>query len=72
VGTDELGWHTLYGAVHHLEEVAHEATGALGGVVGWLVNTLASALVGLVVGAVIVLVLNLTVHRRKPAAEAAH
>ncbi len=65
VGSDELGLHALYGAVHHLEEAAHEATGALGGVVGWLVNTLASALVGLVVGAVIVLVMNLTVHRRK-------
>ena len=30
VGTDELGLHVLYGAVHHLEEAAHEATGALG------------------------------------------
>ncbi|MGR6963602.1 DUF808 domain-containing protein [Geodermatophilus sp. URMC 61] len=65
VGSDELGLHAVYGAVHHLEELAHEATGALGGVVGWLVNTLASAVVGLVVGAVIVLVMNLTVHRRK-------
>ena len=71
VGSDELGLHALYGAVHHLEEAAHEATGALGGVVGWLVNTLASALVGLVVGVLIVLVMNLTVHRRKarPASE---
>jgi uncharacterized protein len=65
VGSDELGLHAVYGAVHHLEELAHEATGALGGVVGWLVNTLASALAGLVVGALIVLVMNLTVHRRK-------
>jgi hypothetical protein len=65
VGSDELGLHAVYGFVHHLEELAHEATGALGGVVGWLVNTFASALVGLVVGAVIVLVMNLTVHRRK-------
>jgi Uncharacterized protein conserved in bacteria len=68
VGSDELGLHAVYGAVHHLEELAHEATGALGGVVGWLVNTLASALIGLVVGALIVLVMNLTVHRRKSAA----
>jgi predicted DNA repair protein MutK len=68
VGSDELGLHAVYGAVHHLEELAHEATGALGGVVGWLVNTLASALVGLVVGALVVLVMNLTVHRRKSAA----
>ncbi len=65
VGSDELGLHAVYGFVHHLEELAHEATGALGGVVGWLVNTFASALVGLVVGAVIVLVMNVTVHRRK-------
>ena len=67
VGSDELGLHALYGAVHHLEELAREATGALGGVVGWLVNTVASALVGLVVGALVVLVMNLTVHRRKAA-----
>jgi predicted DNA repair protein MutK len=71
VGSDELGLHVVYGAVHHLEELAHDATGALGGVVGWLVNTVASALVGLVVGALIVLVMNLTVHRRK-GSSAAH
>jgi predicted DNA repair protein MutK len=64
VGTHDLGWHGLYGVVHHLEEAAHDATGALGGVVGWLVNTLASALLGLVVGALVVLVMTLTVHRR--------
>ena len=33
VGTDDLGLHVLYGAVHHLEEIAHEAAGALGGLV---------------------------------------
>ena len=68
VGTDELGLHALYGAVHHLEELAHEATGALGGLVGWLVNTLASALLGLIVGAAIVVVMSLTFHRRKAGA----
>jgi uncharacterized protein len=68
VGTDELGFHPLYEFVHHLEEAAHEATGALGGVVGWLVNTLGSALLGLIVGAVIVVIVNLTVHRRKAGA----
>jgi predicted DNA repair protein MutK len=57
VGSDELGVHALYGAVHHLEEAAEEASGGLGSVMAWLVNTLASALVGLVVGAVIVAVL---------------
>jgi uncharacterized protein len=65
VGSDELGLHVLYGAVHHLEEAAHDATGALGGLVGWLVNTLGSALLGLVVGALIVVVMTVTVHRRK-------
>jgi predicted DNA repair protein MutK len=65
VGTDELGWHPVYSFVHHLEEAAHDATGALGGVVGWLVNTFSSAVIGLVVGAVIVLVLSVTVHRKK-------
>jgi uncharacterized protein len=71
VGTDELGLHFLYEAVHHWEEAAKEATGALGGVVAWLVNTGASAVLGLAVGALIVLVMNLTFHRRK-AAEPAH
>jgi uncharacterized protein len=72
VGTDDLGFHALYGAVHHLEEIAHEATGALGGLVAWLVNTVASALLGLVVGVVIVVGVSLTFHRRKaaPASEA--
>ena len=65
VGTDDLGWHGLYSVVHHLEEAAHDATGAVGGVVGWLVNTLASALLGLVVGALVVVVMTLVVHRRK-------
>jgi predicted DNA repair protein MutK len=64
VGADELGLHFLYGAVHHLEEAAHEAAGVLGSVVGWLVNTLASALLGLVVGALIVVFTSLTFHRR--------
>ena len=71
IGADELGLHAVYGAVHHLEEAAHDATGALGGLIGWLVNTIASAIVGLVVGALIVLVITLTLHRRKatPATE---
>ncbi|SDS96980.1 DUF808 domain-containing protein [Actinoplanes derwentensis] len=76
VGADELGLHALYGAVHHLEEAAHHATGALGGLVGWLVNTILSAIAGLIVGALIVLVMTFTFHRKshakteKPAAEA--
>jgi uncharacterized protein len=70
VGTDDLGWHGLYDVVHHLEEAAHDGTGALGGVVGWLVNTAASALLGLAVGALAVLVVSVTVHRRAAAPEA--
>jgi predicted DNA repair protein MutK len=70
VGTDELGLHFLYEAVHHVEEAAHDATGALGGLVGWLVNTTASAILGLIVGAVIVLIMTLTVHRRRSATPA--
>ncbi|TQN41541.1 hypothetical protein FHU33_0910 [Blastococcus colisei] len=70
LGTDELGFHPLYEFVHHLEEAAHDATGALGGVVGWIVNTLGSAILGLAVGALVVLVMNLTFHRKKKTAEA--
>jgi predicted DNA repair protein MutK len=64
VGTEDLGFHAIYDVVHHLEEAAHDATGALGGVVGWIVNTFASALIGLVVGAVAVVVMTFTLHRR--------
>ncbi|SDE25809.1 hypothetical protein SAMN05660485_00354 [Blastococcus fimeti] len=71
VGTDELGLHAIYDVVHHLEEAAHDATGALGGVVGWIVNTIGSALLGLVVGALIVVVMTLTVHRKKAGSDAA-
>ena len=65
VGTDDLGLHFLYEAVHHLEELVHEAAGALGGVLAWVVNTLASALLGLAIGAMIVAVLSVTLHRRR-------
>ncbi|MDY7085644.1 MAG: DUF808 domain-containing protein, partial [Actinomycetota bacterium] len=64
VGADELGLHALYDAVHHLEEAAHDATGALGGLIGWLVNTVFSAILGLIVGALIVAVVTFTLHRR--------
>jgi hypothetical protein len=64
VGMDDLGLHVVYDAVHHVEEAAHDATGALGGLVGWLVNTVASAILGLIVGALIVLVVTFTLHRR--------
>jgi uncharacterized protein len=65
VGADELGLHVLYDLVHHMEEAAHDATGALGGLLGWLINTVASAILGLIVGAVIVAVMSVTFHRTK-------
>ncbi len=59
VGTDDLGWHTPYGLVHHVEEIVHHAVEAVGGVLAWLVNTAASAVVGLVIGALVVATVNL-------------
>ena len=59
VGFDELGWGTLYDAVHHLEEDVHEETGALGGLLGWLTNTGLSAVLGVAVGAVVVAIMHL-------------
>lgn len=58
VGTDELGFHPLYSAVHHVEESAHEATGTLGGVLGWLTNTVASGIFGLIVGTIVALIVT--------------
>ncbi|WP_235737936.1 DUF808 domain-containing protein [Nocardioides alcanivorans] len=64
VGADDLGWHGPYALVHHLEELVHDATGALGTVLGWSANTAASAVAGLVVGAIIVLLLHVVPRRR--------
>jgi predicted DNA repair protein MutK len=58
VGADDLGWHALYGWVHHLEVDVHDATGAFGATLGWLVNTALSAVAGVVVGAVVVAVMH--------------
>ncbi|GAA8847877.1 DUF808 domain-containing protein [Helicobacter pylori] len=59
VGLEETGWLPQpYEFVHHLEELVHEATGALGGVLGWLTNTVASAILGLLVGAVVVAIMH--------------
>ena len=69
VGADELGWHTPYGFVHHLEESVHHATGSFGGLLGWLVNTFFSFLAGLVVGAVVVAVLHVLPFGKKHGAE---
>jgi uncharacterized protein len=71
LGTEELGFHPLYDAVHSLEEAAHDAAGAAGGVAGWLVETAASALVGLVVGALVLAVVT-AVQRARGKTSAAH
>ncbi|WP_210605224.1 DUF808 domain-containing protein [Brevibacterium oceani] len=53
VGTDELGFHALYGFVHHLEEPL-AAVAAVGGFLGWLVNTFFSLILGAIWGAIVV------------------
>lgn len=68
VGMDELGFHPIYGFVHHLEELVHGVAG-VGGVLGWLVNTACSAVLGLLVGSIVVGILHL-IPRRKKTAEA--
>ena len=68
VGTDSLGWHALYGFVHHLEEAAAHATGGAGAFVGWLVNTFFSAIIGLVVGFVVVGIMHVLPLPKKAAA----
>ena len=63
VGADELGWHSPYDFVHHLEQVVGDNVDAIGGVLAWLVNTSISAAIGLAVGAIVVAVVSL-IHRR--------
>ena len=62
LGVDELGWHAPYDLVHHAEEAAHDALGALGVLAGWVVNTVASAVVGLLVGVVAVTGVHVVTH----------
>ncbi len=68
LGTDTLGWHTLYELVHHAEEAVRGAVAGIGAVLAWLVNTAASAVIGLVVGAVAVAVMHVLPFRKKAAA----
>lgn len=67
-GLDDLGWHTLYDAVHdlqhHVEHGVNDVNGFSGAsMLGWLTNTAASALLGVLVGAVVVSVLHLVPRR---------
>ncbi len=64
VGFDDLGWHTLYGAVHELEHQVEHLMPFGDEAFSWLANTVASALLGLAIGTVVVLVIN-SFHRIK-------
>nr|WP_281363830.1 DUF808 domain-containing protein [Nocardioides daedukensis] len=72
VGVDDLGWHSPYEFVHHLEEQVHDATGALGAVLGWLTNTAASAVIGLVVGGIVAGIMHFLPFGHGNAAEGEH
>ncbi len=52
VGSEELGWHFPYDAVHDAEYAVADLP--LGGLVGWSVNTLISAVVGFFWGLIVV------------------
>lgn len=59
VGSDELGWHTPYGLIHHISDWVHHAVESVGAVLAWLVNTGLFAVAGSVVGAVLVALMQL-------------
>ncbi len=58
VGTDDLGWHWLYGRVHDLEHWVADVMPFADGAFEWVANTAVSALLGLLVGAVVVVLVN--------------
>ncbi|CAM4461011.1 Inner membrane protein YedI [Mycobacterium basiliense] len=64
VGSDQVGWHTPYSMVHHLEELVRHAVGSGGAVLAWLVNTGVSAVLGAVVGVALVACVRLLSLRR--------
>lgn len=66
-GTDDLGWHWLYGLVHDLEQEVEHAVDGIGGVLAWLVNTALSFVIGLLVGAVVVAVMHALPSKRRAA-----
>ncbi|MGV0790667.1 DUF808 domain-containing protein [Mycolicibacterium sp. XJ1819] len=65
LGTDTLGFHALYGLVHHLEELVRHAVPGVGAALAWLVNTAASAVIGLIVGAAVATVVHLLPFTRR-------
>jgi len=58
VGSDNVGWHSPYGLVHHAEDFVHHAVQGVGGLLAWLLNTAVSAVIGLVVGTVVVAIIH--------------
>jgi predicted DNA repair protein MutK len=71
-GSEELGWHGPYEAVHSMEESVHDVAG-VGGVLAWGLNTLISAVLGLVVGFLVVAIVSrLPGRARTGEASAAH
>ncbi|MEA3263681.1 MAG: DUF808 domain-containing protein [Pseudomonadota bacterium] len=57
-GAKKLGFKPPYEAIHAVEHVVHEATGALGGVLGWLTNSALSGVVGLILGTIVAFALH--------------
>ncbi|WP_086607772.1 DUF808 domain-containing protein [Erythrobacter donghaensis] len=57
-GTDEIGFHAIYGVVHGAEGAVASAAGMLGGVAGWVTYAALSAVVGLILGSIIAFVLH--------------
>jgi predicted DNA repair protein MutK len=53
-GSDHLGWHPPYQAVHHAADRVGHSVKTFGAAAGWLIETGAAAVVGLVVGVVAV------------------
>lgn len=58
VGLDELGWHMLYGFVHHMESLVPA------GFLAWCVNTFFSLILGAVWGATIAGIIHFTPLKR--------
>jgi uncharacterized protein len=58
-GSDHLGWHPPYEAVHHAADRVRHSVKTFGAVAAWLIETGAASVVGLAVGAVAVAVVSL-------------
>ena len=59
VGSDHLGWHPPYEAVHHAADRVRHSVKTFGAVAAWLIETGAASVLGLAVGAVAVAVVAL-------------